>query len=94
MDSLHGEARVFLDPNTLSEDGTVAVSDKAFTKDGSICAVALSASGSDWVTVKFIDVASGEYLPDVLKKVKFSCLTFTPDNKGFFYNVSFTGAKY
>lgn len=52
MDSLDGKAEVFIDPNTLSDDGTVAISDKAFSKDGSICALALSSSGSDWVTVK------------------------------------------
>ena len=40
MDSLDGEARVFLDPNTLSEDGTTAVSSKHYTKDGSLCAIA------------------------------------------------------
>ncbi|KAF6029085.1 PREP [Bugula neritina] len=86
MDDLEAEPQIFIDPNTFSEDGTVSVSSKKFTKDGSLCALSLSSSGSDWKTIKFINVETKEYLPDVLKKVKFSCLAFTPDNKGFFYN--------
>jgi len=55
MPSLDAEPEVFLDPNTFSEDGTIAISSKAFTKDGSLCAISLSQSGSDWVTVKVCD---------------------------------------
>lgn len=32
--SLEGEARVLLDPNTLSDDGTVALGGQAFSEDG------------------------------------------------------------
>ena len=82
-------AKVVLDPNALSSDGTVALSSAAFTEDGSKLAYALSSGGSDWVEVRVASLdAEGNRtdLEDHLKWVKFSSLAWTRDNKGFFYN--------
>jgi len=79
------EPRLLLDPNTLSEDGTVAMVDWKPTKDGKWMMYALSESGLDWRTFKVLDVASGEHLVDVIENVKFSSAAWRADNAGFFY---------
>ena len=56
QDSLESEAQVFLDPNKLSEDGTVALAKRCFSDDGGFFAYSLSYKGSDWVTIKVLIV--------------------------------------
>jgi len=85
-DSLSGQARPVLDPNTLSDDGTVSVRLTSLSEDGSLLAYGLSDGGSDWQTVYIRDVLSGRDLSDTLKWVKFSGASWTHDNNGFFYS--------
>ncbi|KAG5674537.1 hypothetical protein PVAND_004499 [Polypedilum vanderplanki] len=85
QESLDGERKVFLDPNELSSDGTVALQSLHFTKDGSLLAYGLSESGSDWVKIKFRDVEKNEDFPETLEHSKFFTPTWTHDNKGVFY---------
>jgi prolyl oligopeptidase len=85
-DSLSGAAQPVLDPNTLSEDGTIAVRMTSLSEDGSLLAYGLSDGGSDWQTVYIRDVLSGRDLSDTLKWVKFSGASWTHDNNGFFYS--------
>ena len=86
LTSLDGEPRVLLDPNTLSEDGTVALSSVAITEDGKLMAYGLSTSGSDWQEWKVRDVETGTDLSDHLKWIKFSGASWTLDGEGFFYS--------
>ena len=85
-ESLTGEPRVLLDPNTLSADGTVALSGTAYSADGKRMAYGLSSAGSDWQEWRVRDVTTGKDLPDLIKWVKFSGAAWTKDGKGFFYS--------
>lgn len=80
------EEKLLLDPNTLSPDGTVAVSGLSVSDDGRFFAYSLSESGSDWTTWHVIEVDSGKKLPDEIKWVKFSGATWLPDSSGFYYS--------
>ena len=86
LTSLDGEPKVLIDPNTLSEDGTVALGGVDISEDGKLMAYGLSTSGSDWQEWKVRDVATGEDLSDHLKWIKFSGASWTHDGKGFFYS--------
>lgn len=86
QETLKSDPEVFLDPNALSDDGTISLAVNAFSEDGTIFAYGLSKSGSDWFEVHFKNVETGENYPEVLKKLKFSGLTWTHDNKGIFYS--------
>jgi prolyl oligopeptidase len=85
-DSLNAEPRTLLDPNTLSSDGTVALSGRAVSDDGKLMAYGTATSGSDWMEWHVRDVDTGKDLPDQIKWVKFSGTSWTKDNKGFFYS--------
>jgi len=85
-EGLRGASRILLDPNTLSEDGTVAVGGTSITEDGKLMAYSISASGSDWREVKVRDIDTGRDLSDHLKWVKFSGMSWDKKNQGFFYS--------
>jgi prolyl oligopeptidase len=85
-ESLEAEPRVLLDPNTLSKDGTVALSGMAITDDGNLLAYGVASAGSDWKEIRVRDVRTGQDLADVVKWVKFSNPSWTKDGKGFFYS--------
>ncbi len=85
MDSPRAKGRVLLDPNTLSPDGTVALTSWSVSKDGRWLAYGTSAKGSDWLTWRVRDVATGGDLPDTLEWSKFASAEWAPDGAGFFY---------
>ena len=85
--SINDPGRVFLDPNKLSTDGTVALSGPpVFTEDGKLAAIGLATAGSDMTEWKIMEVETGKYLPDTLEKRRQGISSWTKDNKGFFYS--------
>uniref|UniRef100_A0A8C2CC91 Prolyl endopeptidase n=1 Tax=Cyprinus carpio TaxID=7962 RepID=A0A8C2CC91_CYPCA len=88
QENLEAEPSVFLDPNTFSEDGTVALRGYAFSEDGEYLAYGTSASGSDWVEMRFLRVDGAVLLEDRLERVKFTCTeTSTNLHQKLYYHV-------
>jgi prolyl oligopeptidase len=83
QDGLTGTPRMLLDPNTLSKDGTVAVSEIGVSKDQKYLVYAISRAGSDWNEFYVIDIATGKQLNDSLNYSKFSDIGWKGD--GFYY---------
>ncbi len=79
-------AKLLLDPNTLSADGSISLADWRPSPDGRYLAYALSEGGADWAEVHVRDLATGIDLPDIVRWFRFSNLSWTKDGKGFFYS--------
>ncbi|MFN6137172.1 MAG: prolyl oligopeptidase family serine peptidase [Planctomycetota bacterium] len=93
--------KLLLDPNLLSQDGTVALSGYVPSDDGKYLAYGVAESGSDWNVWRVRDVATGQDLSDTIRWVKFSSVAWTSDHLGFFYSRydepmenEFTGVNY
>ena len=85
MPAPDAEGEVLLDPNLLSNDGTVALTGLSVTQDGTLLAYATSEAGSDWMTWQVRDVATGQEVGEAVRWSKFSGAAWAPDNSGFFY---------
>lgn len=84
LDALDGEPKVFLDPNSLSEDGTVALKGVYFSGDCQYMAYSISRSGSDWQEFYVMDVRNHSLLEDHIQWAKFSGAAWRGD--GFYYS--------
>ena len=79
------DPEVFLDPNTFSDDGTIALRGLSFTKDGSLAAYLITEGGSDWRKIVVINAHTKEVIDDTLIDVKFSGVSWR-GNAGFYYS--------
>ena len=84
MDQLGGEPCVFLDPNKLSTDGTVALKGVYFSHNGKYAAYTISRSGSDWEEIFVIDLKTGQLTEDHIEWAKFTNTAWKGD--GFYYS--------
>lgn len=85
-DTLDGEPRVLLDPNTWSDDGTISLGAYSVSDDGSKIAYSISDGGSDWRTWRVADIATGEVFEHEVDWSKFSGASWAPGGEGFFYS--------
>ncbi len=85
-DGKDAEAKVLLDPNTLEADGTAALKDWVPSHDGKLLAYGIAKAGSDWTEWRVREVDTGKDTGDLLQWAKFTTVSWTKDNKGFFYS--------
>jgi len=85
-DRIDGEGRVLIDPNTWSADGATAMGEWEPSEDGKRLLYSIQDGGTDWRTVKVLDVATGQPTADEVKWVKFSALEWAKDGSGFYYS--------
>ena len=79
------DARVLIDPNQFSDDGTVSLGGTSISNDASHIAYSISDGGSDWRTWKIMNIETGEVLDDELNWAKFSGASWENDDSGFYY---------
>lgn len=87
MDSPTADAskqRVWLDPNALSTDGTVALKGIYFSHNGRYMAYVISRSGSDWEEIYVKDCQTGRDIDDHIVWAKFTSATWL--GNGFYYS--------
>lgn len=85
-DGVNGKPEVLIDPNTLSEDGTVSMASTELSPKASLLAYMLSDGGTDWKTIHVRDTSNRSDLTDIIKGIKFSNIAWLPDESGFFYS--------
>ncbi len=83
MDGLNGEPREFINPNTMSEQGTTAIASLSISNDNQYVAYTSSVGGSDWKEIRVKDI-NGNDLKDVISWVKFSGIAW--QGNGFYYS--------
>ena len=86
-DSLNGEGRVLIDPNGWSKDGATALAEWLPSDDGKLLIYSVQDGGTDWRTIKVLDVATGKALPDTVEWAKYTqAASWLKDGSGFFYS--------
>lgn len=84
MKTADAKPEVFLDPNTFSEDGTIALGNISPSADGKYFAYSISRGGSDWNEIVVMNLSDKSMLKDTIKWVKFSGISWFKD--GFYYS--------
>lgn len=86
QNGIAGSQTVLIDPNNWARDGATALAEWEPDRKGQKLAYAVQDGGSDWRTVKVMDVATGKLLTDSVEWIKFSRLDWAADGSGFYYS--------
>ncbi len=84
-DSVDGPGRVLIDPNSWARDGATALAECSVSNDGNRVAYAVQDGGTDWRTIRVLDVDTGKVLGDEVKWARFTSIEWAKDSAGFFY---------
>lgn len=84
-DAYNGQERVLINPNEWSEDGTVALGGGKVSEDGQYYAFLRRESGSDWTTIRIVEIESGKELDEELQWTRWGNIVWNADSTGFFY---------
>ncbi|TWT88670.1 Prolyl endopeptidase precursor [Pseudobythopirellula maris] len=84
-DSAEADGEVLIDPNSWSEDGTIALAGYSPSHDGRWLAFQRSEAGSDWKTIRVMSLPDGKETGEVIEWVKYSGIGWAPDGSGFYY---------
>jgi prolyl oligopeptidase len=82
--TLTSEPELLLDPNTFSTDGTVALANIAFSKNGKYLGYSIARSGSDWNEIFIMNMETRQLLTDHIKWSKSSGISW--QGNGFYYS--------
>ncbi len=93
LEELRVEPRLLLDPNTFSADGTSSLFARTASKDGALLAYLVSDGGSDWTSVRLLDLRTGEPTGEQLTNVKFSTATWLPDHSFLYLHYDVEGTR-
>ncbi len=86
QEGLSATPRVLVDPVSWSDDGTMALAEWEVSPDGRYMAMAVQDGGSDWRTLKVLDVETGKTLDDQVQWAKFTSLAWNGQSSGFYYS--------
>jgi len=85
-DGIDKPPTLVIDPNVISEEGTVALAEYKVSPDAKLMAYGLSEGGADWETIHLRDLGTGKDLDDEIRWMRFSGISWTKDAKGFYYS--------
>ncbi len=85
-DSVNGAGRVLIDPNTWAKDGAIALAEWSASEDGKRVAYAVQDGGTDWRTIRVLDVNTGKVQGDEVKWARLTNIAWVKDGSGFFYS--------